>query len=287
MTPFFKQQFGLLIFSFISFGGWAQNLLPNPSFETFTTCPVGTNGGQPLECTPWINATSGTSDYFNACALPGTVSVPINYFGWQYAHTGNAYAGSYYKLANFVYREYIQAPLLEPLVAGQYYYFSMFVSVADNLCGVGRFGAYFSVTPPPNSGNLPIPVTPQFDYDLGYISDNQEWTLVDGCFYASGGEQYITIGNFHSDADTPIDPACDPPINTSYYYIDDVYLTASSPEPPLDIELGDLVTACLEYEIDPQIPDVFYTWEDGSHGTTFLVTESGTYSLTISSGCAK
>ncbi len=55
------------------------------------------------------------------------------------------------------------------------------------------------------------------------------WTQVQGCFMASGGEQYITIGNFDSSGNTdtlyagtnnpiPSDP------QYSYYYIDDITL---------------------------------------------------------------
>jgi hypothetical protein len=110
---------------------------------------------------------------------------------------------------------------------------------------------------------------------------------IDGCFYAEGGEAYITIGNFHSDADTPTDPLCDGAPLTSYYYVDDVSLVEGTAPAPIIFDLGGPVQACTEYEIVPDIQeDVFYTWEDGSHGPTLTVTQSGTYSVTVNEGCS-
>ena len=129
MTPFFYRRFIILCIFFLGTClGWSQNLLPNPSFEIFTTCPVQYNTGGPLQCTPWVPATGGTSDYFNACANPNppnlSVNVPSNFAGNQLAHTGDAYCGFYAKYT-FPYREYVMAPLPAPLTAGQFYYFSM------------------------------------------------------------------------------------------------------------------------------------------------------------------
>jgi gliding motility-associated-like protein len=271
--------------------GFSQNLVPNPSFEIFTFCPTMFNTGQPLQCVPWISATPGTSDYFNACAPENppmnSVNVPNNFIGQQAAHTGVAYAGGFHQYI-FPYREYLQAPLLQPLVAGEYYYFSMFVSLADfGTCGIEHLGAYFSVTPPPPNGVLWLNVTPQVESQIGYVSNYDGWTLIDGCFFAAGGEAYITIGNFNNDTETMGDPLCTGGNEQiTYYYVDDVSLSVTTLPAPLDIELGDPVSACAEYTIEPGIPDVFYHWEDGSDGETLTVTESGTYSLTITAGCS-
>jgi gliding motility-associated-like protein len=267
--------------------GWSQNLIPNPSFEVYTTCPISFGTGGPLPCTPWTCATAGSCDYFNACATPGSpADVPDNFAGSQDAHTGQAYAGGYAKYL-FPYREYLLAPLITPLVAGEFYYFSMYVSLADNdFCGIDHLGAYFSVNPPPPGGVTWLNVTPQVESQIGFISDENGWTYIDGCFYATGGEAYITIGNFHDDVSSPTDPLCTDNPSKSYYYVDDVSLTVTVPPAPIVFDLGDPVQACSEYVIDPQIPNVFYTWEDGSHGSTLTVTTSGTYSLTVNEGCS-
>src|SRR5205085_585438 len=78
----------LLLFSF-SIGN-AQNLVPNPGFENYITCPV--NYGELFKCQDW--STFGNSpDYFNACSPDTIVSVPKNNFGYQLASSGNAYCG--------------------------------------------------------------------------------------------------------------------------------------------------------------------------------------------------
>lgn len=263
----------------------AQNLVPNYSFETISFCPEGFGGSGPTAAPPWIAPTQGTPDIFNECCTSGTVDVPTNFFGNQAALTGVGYAGGYTKLPNFEYREYISAPLTEPLVAGEWYSVSFYVSPAEFGCSVQTIGAYFSAAPPTGGGIAHIDVDPQVESELGFMDDYTNWTLISGCFQAAGGEQHITLGNFHSDAETEDNPLCSGSQNLSYYYYEDVVVMAGAMPGTLDLELNGPETACFEYEIDPGIPDVNYTWEDGSHNPTLVVTETGVYSLTISDGC--
>jgi gliding motility-associated-like protein len=284
-TRTLKWSLAFLLVSGLTMATFAQNLAPNPSFEFYLTCPFNYNGGQPLPCVPWINPTPGTSDYYNACDNPGPVGVPDNTFGYQDAHTGVAYCGFYVRTNNGNYHEYLQAPLLSPLVAGVTYHVSFWVSPADTYCGTYNIGAYFSASPPTYSGTNEIPATPQIESTLGYISDIDNWTLISGCFVASGGESFITIGNYFPITQTPTDPACPHPPVYSYYYIDDIEVIAGVPADMLDIDLGDPVSVCDQYEIAPGIDGVSYLWEDGSNGNTLTVSESGFYAVTISDGC--
>ena len=263
----------------------AQNLVPNYSFETISFCPESFGGAGPTAAPPWIAPTQGTPDIFNVCSTSGTVDVPINFFGNQDALTGDGYAGGYTKLPQFEYREYLSAPLDQPLIAGEWYSVSFYVSPAEFGCSVQTIGAYFSVSPPTGSFITHIDVDPQIESQLGFIDDYGNWTLITGCFQAAGGEQHITLGNFHSDAETVDNPSCSGQQNLSYYYYEDVVVMPGAMPGTLDLELNGPETACFEYEIDPGIPDVNYTWEDGSHDPTLVVTESGVYSLTISDGC--
>ncbi len=261
-----------------------QNIAPNPSFEIYTNCPVTWGQGGPLPATPWSSATQGTSDYFHECGAP-VVDVPDNYFGSEPAHTGVAYAGGYYRYFGFLYREYLLAPLDEPLVAGEWYYVSWWTSLADTTCGVEYIGAHFSVNPPPSGGVEPLDLFPQIQANLGYVSETNGWTYIEGCFQAEGGEAYITIGNFFDDVETIVDPDCTLP-PSSYYYVDDVTVEQGLPPGTIDFDLGGPFEACYEYEIEAPIPDAIYTWSDGSHGPTLTVTQTGIYTLTISDGCA-
>ncbi len=262
-----------------------QNLAPNPSFEDFTNCPIGYGQGGPLPCTPWQSATAGTADYLHVCANPGTVGVPTNNFGFQNARTGQAYVGGYSRFVAFEYREYVMAPLVQPLVAGTNYYVAFYVSLADNTCGIETMGALFTPSPPVGAGFLPLTnYTPQIEYSTGFLSDKQEWMLVEGCFFAEGGEQYITIGNFHSDAETVVDPSCMPFVNSVYYYIDDVQVEAITTA-DIDFDLGGPVMACTSYEIESGITGVNYQWSTGATTSSITVQSSGLYYLTVSAGC--
>ncbi len=60
---------------------------------------------------------------------------------------------------------------------------------------------------------------PQILYST-IVSDTANWTLISGMYIATGGEQYIIIGNFNTNATTDTLPLNGS--NISYYYIDDV-----------------------------------------------------------------
>ncbi|MBL0008015.1 MAG: gliding motility-associated C-terminal domain-containing protein [Saprospiraceae bacterium] len=261
----------------------AQNLIPNPGFESLTTCPSGPGTWGPTPAAPWFGPTLGTPDIFNSCANLGQSGVPDNFVGNQTAHGDGGYAGVYVRGPGTVYREYLQAPLLQPLVAGSLYSVSFYVSQAEFGCASENIGIYFSSDDPNEFGTGVLQVTPQVTADIGFLNDKENWTLISGCFTADGGEQYVTLGNFASDLQTPLEQPC---TNLwSYYYIDDVSLVEITEDDAIVFDLGGPASSCSTYEIDPGLTGYFYNWEDGSHAETLTVTASGTYSLTISDGC--
>src|SRR6202007_848580 len=92
-------------------------------------------------------------------------------FGWQVPKTGNAYAGFILKdnsTAN--YREYVEGKLSSPLVAGQHYCVSFYISLPDKgYLYCNNFGMYLSNTFAQFPGNncnstAPLPFTPQLNY---------------------------------------------------------------------------------------------------------------------------
>lgn len=72
-------RFLLIILIIVSKLSFSQNLVPNPSFETYTLCP--NNFGQIANAIGWdyIQAAQ-SSDYYNSCATGTNVSVPIFFF---------------------------------------------------------------------------------------------------------------------------------------------------------------------------------------------------------------
>jgi hypothetical protein len=216
----------------------AQNLVPNPSFETHTSCP--TFMSQFSLASPWVpSGTVGTPDYFHACATSASlVSVPTNTFGNQAPHTGSAYAG-FIARPSMQVREYLQTTLTSPLVAGTAYRVEFYVSLADtSQWGVDTLGAYLSAGPAPASTGYIIPVTPHVLSPAGTaITNKVGWTLVSGTYVATGGEDHIVIGNFADNtASIPV-TGLGGTYPGSYYYIDDVSVTQA----PCAVPAADMV----------------------------------------------
>lgn len=264
----------------------AQNLAPNPGFEEYDPCPDDWGNGGSLQSSPWQNGNLATSDYFNTCATGTNVWVPDNFAGSQTAHSGNGYVGFYIREAS-VWREYIQAPLLSPLIAGTTYHVSFYLSLADNYCATSNIGAFFSAVPPDPANNIgTLNATPQVEANVGFINNTGEWMLITGCFVAQGGEQWVTIGNFYNNANTPLEPGCSTSF-ASYYYLDDVSVEAGDPAEEIELDLEDDVTTCASsFTINSGVSNVDYHWSTGETTPNITVTESDEYFLTITSGCA-
>lgn len=196
--------------------GTAQNLVPNPSFDVQTDCP---EAGDILFATPWMSPTNATPDLFQG-GCP-TQNVP--------GRTGPGSAGVYVhgegSFAN--YREYVQAPLLTPLVAGQGYCVSLWVRLTGFRYATDRFGVLLSTTPVSLTNTNVLAYTPQVENTPGHILDDAGWEEISGEFYAQGGEQYITIGSFTGPAGTTaVVVNASSTSNVAYYRIDDVSVTA-------------------------------------------------------------
>lgn len=207
-----KNSIFILLFCSISILGKAQNLVPNYSFEYYTTCP--TASGQITYASPWYGVTSGgTTDYFNTC-----------FISYQTPRTGNGYAGIWVFSAGPNLREYLQVQLATPLSTGSCYFVEYYVNLSNTMMyALSSIDAYFSTTAIDSTGTgYVLNLTPQIKkYSSSAINDTVLWTKISGIYIASGGENYITIGNYFDDIN--IDT-----INTgysyygSYYYIDDV-----------------------------------------------------------------
>lgn len=202
------------------------NLVSNYSFEDTVICP--TSAGQIYNAIGWINPSTsiGSSpDYFNACNSSGSMSVPTNAFGDQNAKTGSAYGGFYAfnSLSPNAY-EYAETMLSDSLRKDSAYCVSFNLSLAD-LSGLAtnNIGLYFSKSLTTTTTNM-ITVTPQLLNTGVLIGDKDEWMKLEWQYIATGGERYLTIGNFYtaSTSDTAyVGGAFD---QLSYYYLDDVFV---------------------------------------------------------------
>ncbi len=208
---------------------WAQNLVANGSFEQKTYCPSSYNQGQLKTITSWTQASDGTPDYFNSCSKDA--GVPRNIFGIQNAQEGVAYAGLvvYSAGGKFNYREYLQTKLTRPLAAGEEVCIEMYVSAAD-FCLFVTDGIAVSLSIQKLSADragLINGTAVMSNPRLNMLDECEGWMLISDIYKATGGEQYLTIGNFKQDRDLKIikrtkDMGAQENDIWSYIYIDNV-----------------------------------------------------------------
>ncbi len=204
------------------------NLVQNPSFETYSSCP--TSNFQIKLATGWdtLKAGGGASpSYYNSCDLTNSYSMPYNNQSFQYAHSGSGYSiiVMYYNLQPNA-REYLQNKLIKKLISNKLYCVTFYINLTNySTCGIDQIGAYFddgSVYAPYVSvvpGNL----NPQVKNTTGvYVTDTLNWTKIQGTFIANGTEEYITIGNFKNDLLTNTFSLSTNIGQHATYYIDDI-----------------------------------------------------------------
>jgi hypothetical protein len=206
----------------------AQNLVPNPSFEDTLGCPFGVPDLEG-KCQYW-HSFRGTPDYFNTCSSNEAFS---NSWGYQAAHTGQAYAGfGTYQVTVPNSAEQLGVLLISPLVIGTKYYLSFYISPAFNYLytniATNKMGARLTTYQysNPGAGAMPNSCTVKTD---SIVKDSISWFKVFGSFIADSAYEYLIVGNFFDDnnIDTLNLPYSIVP-QAAYYYVDDVCLSTDS-----------------------------------------------------------
>jgi hypothetical protein len=205
-----------------------------------------------------------TADFFISACTHTYSGVPTNFFGYSNAKDGNGYVGiGIYEKGGYG-KEYIYQKLTQPLQSGKVYCLSFYVNRADRFTyAIKNIGAFFSNNLQPLTNGYEINATPQVENQTGIISDTVNWTLIQGCFTANGGEQYITIGNFTSNFNTDtlntnstnLAPGRE---TTSYYYIDDITLIDQSTVGVKDISYESEVVRVYPNPANDRINFQFY-----------------------------
>ena len=220
-----------IISGLITLGSVAQNLVPNGSFEEYTTCPEFFGYAQ--YATGWLNLHTISADYFNRCQENLVVGVPFNTCGYQEPADGNAYMGMATTLPGLDwYREIVGIELAEPLQVGVQVCLSFkmavggFGSWAGNSAmftskGVGmHFFNDFPTDWPtylyPNTAALSMEIVP---------TDTAIWYVVSGEYTPDSNYTHLAIGNFFADSISsiiPLDTSGFGSAGDSYAFIDDV-----------------------------------------------------------------
>lgn len=259
------------------------NLILNGSFETIdTTIPPDFEAA-----IPWITPFWGSPDLF----MPNKIE-PIA--GHQAPQHGINYAGSTYFAFNpdppFVSNPNLREPVIAKtsvtLGSGIQYCLSYYISLADTMnCGVNRSDAYFSPTPmDPTLGSSPylMYLQPHIMTDSTiFYTDKENWTRIEGSYTATGGENYITIGNLHLDSET--DTLCNgsmaslgfPNGKQTYYYLDNFSLEEIKPvDAGLDVSITSGDTVIIGNNLDSASS---YVWSPN-----YFITDTTAVNATVS-----
>lgn len=227
MKPIF---FGALLL-LIANTGFTQNLVSNPGFEEFFSCPNSINNNKTnSKIAPhWNSPSFGTPDLYNRCSKyrMGTQNVT----GFTDPFSGDGFAGIIIWEGKKGFREYLQVKLSEPLKADGIYIVSFYYKLssyskysADRICfsltGKSVFHKVDTAIPEA-AANCKIKSEAMDPY-------TGTWELSETEYTAKGGEEYLTIGNFSNNSSTKTahlffknsqEPMLE---NAAYYYIDEV-----------------------------------------------------------------
>jgi gliding motility-associated-like protein len=269
---------------------WAQNLVPNPNFTQWDSCPY--NKGQIYMAPTWESPNGRTTDFCHRCGQGGFAGVPDNQWGTQEPKVGDGYAGIRLWLDSNAlenpetYREYLTTRLLDSMRAGEKYYVSFWVSIGEiSAYSVDKLGLAFGQGT--IRGGDVIARTPAIANAEGYgLRNKVGWEQIWGIYEAEGGEDALVIGNFFPDSDLRLirestDPDLEP---TVYAYIDQVEVEPCASRLPdsliawTDLSLCEGGSLTLGSSLSAAEVDK-WTWSDGSTDFSRQIDQPGWYTV--------
>lgn len=243
------------------------NIIPNPSFELYSSPPIGWfyKGEHYTSVMKyWSSATNASPDVFGPRVL-----VPEHWskkgFGKQIPRSGHSMTGmTAYgcEKGKPHCREYIQIQMSEPLVVGQDYLAEMWVSHLPNSLRVNNLGFYFSETQIGEITDGVLNFEPHVKAEYVVEGENHRWRKVTGRFVADKPAEFLLIGNFIPDSLTTARPARDGSLPFAYYYVDDVLVKKIPPILPIPIPEDDLSKITLEAGKTVPLRDIYFEYDD-------------------------
>lgn len=226
----------LFLLGFVSFSTFSQeeqekNLVPNGSFEMLE------GKLKALGCienaTGWYSPTGVRADIFTSAKKVPDIDVPLNKYGKEDPKDGVTYAGILaFSYGNKEARSYMYTKLETPLKKGQKYCVKFYVSLSESSkYSCNQIGVHFSSKPLGTDQKVSIiEKTHVLQAENKVFNAMYNWDEVCAEYIAEGGEKFITIGNFTSDADTKYEKnkktkEYGEQLIQAYYYIDDVSVT--------------------------------------------------------------
>jgi OOP family OmpA-OmpF porin len=217
-----------------------NNLVNNGSFENLKDKTPKKLGGIG-SVDGWFSPTGVKADFYaeelnsivdDAKKRP-IIGVPTNSFGQEDAKNGKCYVGigTYLTGKKQNARSYLSGELTTKLTKNKTYCIEFWVSLAEgSKYSSNNIGVMFEQKRP-SEGKEPGLYNGKADVihpENTVVNSANGWYKICGTYVAKGGEQYITLGNFESNAKTANEPFKQPKqskataIQAAYYYIDNV-----------------------------------------------------------------
>ena len=200
------------------------NYVSNPGFENSW---IMQSGSSVDACQNWEAIDSLKPGYYVLSVAFG--NAPYSSFGFQQPRTGKNFILSQFYCTNcprWNPRNRLKQPLKPNTAYCAKYYV---VNTNNNRVAIDSYGLYVGNSDLDTITKCNIPLTyltPQVENAVGnVITDTLKWTPISGTFVAQGGEKYLVLGNFKSNAATNtilINPTLQ--VMSNDVYIDDVSL---------------------------------------------------------------
>ena len=187
----------------------AQNLIPNPGFETYSEIPCACmQGSLSAYVSNWQNAAAGTPDFISTEAkeecYASAFSDHWDSYGHEQPHGGKGMGMIMTSGHGGTYREYLGVKLIQPLMKGTRYYAEYYVTLGD-YCGIAtnNLGMLFGKGELVASSDYIITGTPQVNSKT-VVDQTDGWTKISGSFIAADNYTYVIIGNFFTQENTTV-----------------------------------------------------------------------------------
>jgi hypothetical protein len=223
-------------------------LLANPSIEQGAYCQGGVPNildvaGLGIPLAPgWPRLHGGSADGYSSCMphnINGEAPAQIISVTLQrnLPRSGKGMAGAL-ALETEGYREYIQAPLSEPLIPGEPYLVSFNAVLSEGSeVKVNGLGALLSVGPLVEGTYAPFDAEPQVvTYDM---VEKGAWTNICGIVVPDAAYDNITVGSFFPDRASYTHEGTISSFSSSYHFYDDV-VVARVTDPSCITGIGDV-----------------------------------------------
>ncbi len=230
----------------IAYNQEIENMVPNPGFEEISG--KISKVGQIDKANGWISGTAQNADLFSKRSKDPNSQVPNNKFGMEEPMDGNGnnYAGIVvFSHNNKIPRSYVTTKLTTPMKKGMKYCVSFHVSLAEfSKYNSNNIAAHFSKRQYNFEEKVNIIEEPHVKHvDNVVFKATYNWDKICGVYTSTGGEKYITLGNFENNENTiseknKIDKDLKgTPVIGAYYYLDNIQVKLIEYEDECDCEV--------------------------------------------------